>query len=817
MASAFPPWTFPDPGEPPPSTLPLRGPPQVKRKRSRNNLEDEDIKPDLANLSFQETDGEPSLTFGKLGSFGFNIEETKAASSESYSRPEVGESSNTIVKAVFDGAVRTDPLLEAATPVMKVFPRCRIWDRPHPPTYFHKASSRVAGEINFLESVHLDSGVPRSLLTALVSEAHQEECNRQIRDNYRGNILRVFNTGLDVDHQFLALPGGLLGNELFFMPIRYPSLSDGRAVKPCPWLRPSAVFQTPILQISSSELTPSPSMSRLFAVRSFGAVTLGYVKSESLSTIGSRILQTRAFPSDPLHVAFNPFVPLEAAVVTDDGSIYMMEAGEDGPGTVRTSIACSQDWLDVDNASTSDSRAVWRRLCYGWDPEILLVGGPDSVSSLDLREAQRQLKPFISQDGKSLFCAMNRSPVDPYKLALCSTRHTMIYDCRFSKRPFMQWGIQNILDPPVEVEFFSVRSEESMIAWNSRHAEAIVYSTWKSPTDPAPLDQLGPFTRDTNHHQSPPHTRHRPQRLEPYFRNGMGSLLLIDPLRHTLPFEIGIAPLSTMPRRQLVANFLSGGTHSQARDRMTSDRKWSEYMRNAPPWPPLAGLAVSVRNDRAIVFQAAVDGAVYAQQMDVVASGEVPNAEGSPISPNAEEPDRDEVDAWFAHVEKIAKDHYAQQPHLKRPMRGKDLGCFFQFFKRSLRDPPLNPLFGEDPDAALITAEGAQELQVTIEKAVDFIEQKSRPTTLLEVYKHVTSRVWSYDDAGRPVMEHLRPQAHLLSPAVLDRIVSKLNEKAETSAGTDRNRVDRRFFPRSRSRRVLLWPQKGRLVDGTQR
>ena len=113
-----------------------------------------------------------------------------------------------------------DPLLYVATPILKIFPRCRVWERPLPPTLFHSNSHRIASEINYIEAMHMDLGVPRSLLSDLVSGAHQEESLRRKRDPTRGNVLQLLYsidngiTSRAVQPRHLVLPGGILGNEL---------------------------------------------------------------------------------------------------------------------------------------------------------------------------------------------------------------------------------------------------------------------------------------------------------------------------------------------------------------------------------------------------------------------------------------------------------------------------------------------------------------------------------------------------------------------------------------------------------------------------
>ena len=93
-----------------------------------------------------------------------------------------------------------------------------------------------------------------------------------------------------------------------------------------PWLKPSLVFKTPILQISSSPLITSPASPSLLAVRNFGTVSLVQTKkpkdAQDPFALVARVIHTQAMPSEPLHVALNPVLRDEAAIVCQDGSIY---------------------------------------------------------------------------------------------------------------------------------------------------------------------------------------------------------------------------------------------------------------------------------------------------------------------------------------------------------------------------------------------------------------------------------------------------------------------------------------------------------------
>ena len=115
---------------------------------------------------------------------------------------------------------------------------------------------------------------------------------------------------------------------------------------------------------------------------------------------------------------------------------------------------------------------------------MLLVADPENISLLDMRvliyflflggngslnlffyiqAPEQEISSLIESSPANPFCALSRNPNHPYQIAACTSRRTMILDCRYAEKPLLQWDLGNRSDPPVEVEFTMVHEQRTFL------------------------------------------------------------------------------------------------------------------------------------------------------------------------------------------------------------------------------------------------------------------------------------------------------------------------------------------------------------------
>ncbi|KAJ3282439.1 hypothetical protein HDU79_009935 [Rhizoclosmatium sp. JEL0117] len=679
------------------------------------------------------------------------------------------------------GSASSQYLLNPVKPLSKQGPRWRTWDRPVGATSFQTAKQRQMDEINYFEAVYLDQGISREILLPILEEQHSLDDELYHYDPSRKNVLDIYKDGLHAGREWLLMPGGLAGNEIY----AYSFDLNGtmRAQQ-----KPSFSFNTPILQITSSAAQLEPYSSNLVAVRTFNSVSFLSGNVDNASTLIFHDIHSSLIHSEPVDVAFNPTIPCEAAWICADRSLHVwdLRASSDIPHN-RTRVIHNGDWTETSTSSATsrNNSFKWKGVQYAWHPRILLVGEAQSVSVFDLRSPSELLLPFYTTfPHTNLLRGMAYNPENNFEIGVCGTERTSLIDTRYPKRPLMEWEVSDPNDPPVGIQFLKAGNESALLTWNCRHGDIILHPYTPNPSIPNPFHTF--FETAPQH---PPQSNYKAQRLPPFHQH---DPLYSDPqsdptfslptrridLYH--PEESSWGFVSEVNPHPLIKSKRTGGfggSASSSGDRLLDEgdvRRLRENTRRkrdsrVPPWPGLVGVAVKSCATGVDIFQISAEGCLYSQRFQVAGSG---TGESNDETQMAKISRRERN--WISAVEKRALDDYDSMPFLRQNLKEYDLTVYMKYFSKIL----LNPIPAESP---------LLDNDKFIESTSSIVLQR-QCKTLFEVYEATRKKVpVQYITDGRPVLIHPRCKTLLTNMEAVNSLVKSCNPETISQSSSASN------------------------------
>ncbi|KAI9353784.1 hypothetical protein BDR26DRAFT_849229 [Obelidium mucronatum] len=350
---------------------------------------------------------------------------------------------------------------------------------------------------------------------------------------------------------WLLTAGGIAGNELCVFGIEESKIS--------PQKEACHVFKTPIHQITASLKQLDHTVSRLVGVRTFTGIsflsaggTNANDASPSSPLLFHEIHEAIHHTAEPLHLAFNPTIPCEAAWICSDRSIHVWDllSAPVNPHQRTRTIKNGGDSAEIETQLFSNQSLLyrhnsykWKGLEYAWHPRILFIGEAKTVSLLDLRSPVETLLPFYTPSPSSSFSSSSSpvnyflrgiatNPLNSFELGICGTESTSLLDTRYPKSPVMEWAINDPDDGPEGITFFKSGNESALVTWNRRHGDISVFpfSSYESKNNPGLIHSfVGDPNIDENHHQqtqthqntttttaTTTQSKYKPQRLSPF-------------------------------------------------------------------------------------------------------------------------------------------------------------------------------------------------------------------------------------------------------------------------------------------------------------
>ncbi|KAJ3066204.1 dual specificity protein kinase yak1, partial [Quaeritorhiza haematococci] len=282
----------------------------------------------------------------------------------------------------------------------------------------------------------------------------------------------------------------------------YPVVEDN----PCKVLEyefePVITFKTPIRQIATSELLAPSSIAAMIAARTFNTVSFlsTHERAESLDDDNDddnapsitnpfelKVVKSFSFREDILHVAFNTKMYEEAAMVLEDGGIWLWNAEE---GRCRM-------FREPEEMVSSETRGrKWMTCDYGAHPRHLMVFTYKRSETVDLRSSTLSTPLFTPKDSEHIFSACaNR--YNAFQVAIATSKRLLLLDTRYTKQPLISWDTLSKLEPVVGMRVENVPVEggdgTGIFTWTRHHGETLLHYV----SSPTPSSTITPTSAPT--------------------------------------------------------------------------------------------------------------------------------------------------------------------------------------------------------------------------------------------------------------------------------------------------------------------------------
>ncbi|KAI8816192.1 uncharacterized protein EV422DRAFT_329767 [Fimicolochytrium jonesii] len=433
----------------------------------------------------------------------------------------------------------------------------REWTRPERHEQIDKMLAY--GEANLFQL-----GVSTDLMYDHLVEAINVELDSYIRDPFLGNLMQSIDGRPQGDARHGSVALAFAGGE------SCESLYVGHFGPEMPTLSPTVSFGNPILQIATS----SASAPNFVAVRNAGSVTILNKKNGDRTADGAGgstfgIASNIPFQRRPLHVAFNPILPAEAAVVLDGGDVWLWNGNQHKQQA--SVIATYEDFGSV-------YQRRWKTCDYGHHPRTLVVGHFDRVDTIDFRVKSIVPATVFQTRASEMLAACRTDPHNAYQIVIATDRRNALLDTRFPGRPLIEWESMSS-EPPMGIEFVDdeTGAASAFCTWSRLSGEVNIFE-YRQPT---PVGQSS------------------------------------DAFHSLLSTSCNLPPISTMRCYQLKspANFASLG-HSVFRDdRIMREIRPYDADMVVPRRPPLQGFALRGTTAGGFhAFHLYADGSMYAQE-----------------------------------------------------------------------------------------------------------------------------------------------------------------------------------------------------------
>lgn len=290
---------------------------------------------------------------------------------------------------------------------------------------------------NFFDDI---SDIPLEMLDDLFQETFVEE-NFEWTGKYFGNCVAHQVNSISGDPVvILAHPSGDIMDKLSLSSVQFHPDNNGLlSTKLLPG-KHTFNFPNRIRQINT--INAGQSCSSIMAVRT--DYTCSFLKQEygdddelTMSVVGNLACKTK-----PSSVAVNPFVPGEAIIAMETGSLCLWSVGEQTSiQVVKQCSACVVEDFD------------WYLCEFGPHPRQVIRCNNTNVELLDLRDSSSNSKDLMTIPSPHLFkddrfSVVQRHPENPYHYFLGTNHSLMIMDERFLQNPVLKW--HHSLDEPIK-------------------------------------------------------------------------------------------------------------------------------------------------------------------------------------------------------------------------------------------------------------------------------------------------------------------------------------------------------------------------------
>ncbi|ORX87536.1 hypothetical protein K493DRAFT_341476 [Basidiobolus meristosporus CBS 931.73] len=360
--------------------------------------------------------------------------------------------------------------VKAISSLEQVFPRTRHYTHPNLRRPVKRNTKAV---INYFQANFEDAYIPQTVFEECLNETLAEQESQLHYDPFYGNATTLLASKFTPDSHYLAFPAGEVGNTLNISMLGKVHGESSSAFQLRPSTEPVTKFTTPIRQVVASK---SNEDAEIIGVRTISGVTFLTFKEKkqhdppgSCKTIGSFSL-----PTEPMHLAINPYWVGEAAVVGDKGYLSIWDVNSPKSQRVVMDVKADEDVRFADK---------WRSCEWGTHPRSLVIGSATDIKLLDLRDSSSPSLLYTPSNEKVY--ALQRGSNHEMQSFFSTTTRVGIIDHRFGSRPLLQWR-HNQREPPSQLQVFvspkATENKTCILGWNRFESEVNMYTYERSPT-----------------------------------------------------------------------------------------------------------------------------------------------------------------------------------------------------------------------------------------------------------------------------------------------------------------------------------------------
>ncbi|KAJ3340375.1 TATA box-binding protein-associated factor RNA polymerase I subunit C [Gonapodya sp. JEL0774] len=400
----------------------------------------------------------------------------------------------------------------------KVTPATRFhWDEGNQP----RKNIDISASVNYFESVHLSSFVPRNILRNLLENTNSKESSPEPRITEVGNCLELFDMD-DGDSMttWILSRGGEAYGDLYMNLVLSPS-ENHPPLLPHVVNGPVASCRVPINQVTGSNCNfLRPSGVNLVALRhpsqisilrpklhrkSFAAASkkglsdhFGALDSHPIpSPIRVDVVTTLDFSKSVLDAKWNPFLSHELAFLDNHGRVGLWNAHEEGR-------------LHSNASFTKPYEDPWAFMEWAGHPRLLNAASRVKVSTLDLRapEGRSALLYSITSIGEHhQITAMCQSRKESFHTFVATSGALSIVDRRMPTHPILTWNHTKAHgSAPTMVKSLenTQGGGELLIAWSPNCRDIMHFSTTQGNIQAGGSPGIFPVFREAQRFHSYP-------------------------------------------------------------------------------------------------------------------------------------------------------------------------------------------------------------------------------------------------------------------------------------------------------------------------
>ncbi|CAG8566796.1 34933_t:CDS:10, partial [Gigaspora margarita] len=402
----------------------------------------------------------------------------------------------------------SEPEIYQLSPLIQTFPHTRRYGPVNFDPNIKTAKEFAAQSAQFLQGINPEFDVPQEFMKGIFFKEAYNDYKNEKYDPYMSSQLISIGNYEDTKtlKKFIAFPMGIAGTDLKLKLVAYTYIIHDKDLIPISEsfdkepqdsksyigqhkLDLSAMttlkFKTPVRQITSSisekwQLYNSGVTPSLLAVRTVTGTTFfcimnaesdfsssinqGPIKPVALDTILNHSTRTSF---EHTHVAFNPKLYGEAAIVDCGGGIYVWKAERYEAQIKRINKYEIETIRDPQVQEDAPLKDLWRTCEYSAHPKCLYVASRERIDLFDFRNAcnTQSLNMFNTIEGDQIYAFQNLPFPNSFQSILVTNSKVILLDQRFPKRPLLSWIHYNT-DLPIGLNTLIDKQTSTVLTWS---------------------------------------------------------------------------------------------------------------------------------------------------------------------------------------------------------------------------------------------------------------------------------------------------------------------------------------------------------------